>query len=428
MTEQADGWSGPGAPPTVLPMRQRSDIIYQTLKQRLETVLPIAMREAGLDMWIILCQEDNPDPVYPTLIPMDTWCPILQILVFYDPGEGQAIEGINISGTNTQDLYDWPYRGQIEQEQWPLLRQIIKQRDPKRIGINTGSIQWAAGGLTHNLYRQLTQALPERYSERLTSAEALVTRWLATLSDPELVLYDHVVHLSRSIIAECYSRQVIVPGVTTTQDLVWYYWQRCADLGLQVSFKPFFGLLRSEAMRGVYGEDDQVIRPGDLLRCDVGLRYLRLNTDHQQTAYVRRDGESDAPAGLSTLFAHCAQLQDVFMDEFDQGLTGNELLTNILARARREGIHGAKVYSHSLGHMLHEPGPLIGLPWEQNRCDGRGDVSLRRNYCFTMELCVSGPVPEWDGQVVRLAQEEDVCFTAQGCRPINGRQERLILV
>jgi len=428
MTKQANGSSNLATPPTVLPMRQRSDVIYQTLKERLATVLPIAMREAGLDMWIILCQEDNPDPVYATLIPMDTWCPILQILVFYDPGEGQAIEGINISGTNTKDLYDWPYRRQIEEEQWPLLRKVVEERDPQRIGINTGSVQWAAGGLTHNLYLQLSEALPARYVERLTSAEALVTRWLATLSDQELVLYDHVVHLSRSIIAECYSRQVIVPGVTTTQDLVWHYWQRCADLGLQVSFKPFFGLLRSDAMRAVYGDDDLIIRPGDLLRCDVGLRYLRLNTDHQQSAYVLRGGESDAPAGLRALFTHCTRLQDVFMDEFQRGLTGNELLTRILTRARRECIPGAKVYSHSLGHMLHEPGPLIGLPWEQERCVGRGDVRLQPNYCFTMELCVSAPVPEWNGQVVRLAQEEDVCFTEEGCRPVNGRQPRLYLV
>ena len=418
----------PGALPTVLPMRQRSEAIYRTLKDRLEAVLPIAMREAGLDMWIILCQEDNPDPVYTTLIPMDCWCPILQILVFYDRGEGQGIEGINISGTNTKDLYEWPYKGQLEEKQWPLLRQIVEERDPQRIGINTGSIQWAAGGLTHNLYLQLTKELPTRYVERLTSAEALVTRWLATLSDEELVLYNHVVDLSRSIISECYSRKVIVPGVTTTRDLVWHYWQRCAELGLQVSFEPFFGLVRSDEMRAVYGSDDQVVRPGDLLRCDVGLSYLRLNTDHQQTAYVLREGESDAPAGLKDLFADCARLQGVFMDEFRQGLTGNELLTNILTRARREGIPGAKVYSHSLGHMLHEPGPLIGLPWEQDRCQGRGDVRLEHNYCFTMELCVSGPVPEWGGQVVRLGQEEDVCFTLQGCRPIHGRQTGLYLV
>ena len=148
---------------TARAMRDRAEIIRRNLRERLDTVLPLAMRENGFDMWGILCQEDNPDPVFSTMIPMDTWCPILQILVFYDRGAA-GIERINISGANTHDLYDRPYRGQLEREQWPLLRQIVEERDPKRIGINIGSIQWAAGGLTHNLYNQLVALLPPRMS------------------------------------------------------------------------------------------------------------------------------------------------------------------------------------------------------------------------------------------------------------------------
>jgi len=403
-------------------------MVNRILKRRLESILPAAMRESGLDMWIVLCQEDNLDPVFRTLIPMDTWCPILQILVFCDTGPDLGIERINISGTATHDLYDRPYRGQIEQEQWPLLRQIVEVRDPKCIGINTGSIQWAAGGLTHNLYTQLVQQLPPRYVERLSSAERLITRWLATLTDEELALYDHVVHLAQAIIAECYSRRAIVPGVTTTQDLEWYYWQRCADLGLEVSFKPYFTITRSNDARAVWGHEDRVVRPGDLMHCDVGLRYLRVNTDHQQTAYVLREGELDAPDGLRQLMAACTRLQDIFMAEFKHGLTGNQLLANILARARNEGIPNPKVYSHSLGLFLHEPGPLIGLPWEQRCCIGRGDVPLDYNYAFTMELSVAGPVAEWGGQEVHLGQEEDVRFTQEGCLPIHARQTEFYLV
>ena len=39
------------------------------------------MRRAGIDMWIIVCNEDNLDPVFSTMIPYDVWCPITQILV-----------------------------------------------------------------------------------------------------------------------------------------------------------------------------------------------------------------------------------------------------------------------------------------------------------------------------------------------------------
>lgn len=414
--------------PRILPMRERAVVVNQVLERRLDTILPMAMREAGLDMWVILCQEDDLDPVFTTMIPMDTWCPILQMLVFYDRGDDQGVERINLCRTNTHGLYDQPWRGNHHEEQWPLLSETIQERDPQRIGINTGSVQWAAGGLTHNLYTQLVEALPPKYVDRLTCAEPAATRWLATLSDEEVELYEHVVNVAHHLLAECYSRSAIVPGVTTIKDLVWYYWQRCADLGLEVSFRPFFVIVRSEEMKEKHGEKDQVIRPGDFVRSDVGIHYLRLNSDHQEWAYILRPGETDAPEGAKRLMAEANRLQDIFMDEFRQGLAGNELLDNILTRARGEGVPNPKVYSHSLGLFLHEPGPLIGLPWEQEKCPGRGEVALQYNNSFTMELSVRGPLSEWDDQEFLMAIEENVVFTADGCRPIDGRQTGFYLV
>jgi len=407
-------------------MRQRAEIIHRLLKRRLTEVLPGAMREAGIDCWLILCQEDNLDPVYTTMIPMDTWCPILQILVFLDHGD--RVEGINISGTNTHDLYGRPYAGQSEGEQWTRLIRIIEAYDPQRIGINIGEVQWAAGGLTHNLYRQLTARLPTRYLERLVSAEPLAIRWLTTLTDDDLLMYEHVCAVAHAVIAECYNRQSIIPGQTSIDDLPWTYWQRCANLGFTMAFKPYFRSIRSPAMRERFGTEDRVIRPGDLIHCDVGLQYLRFNSDHQQLAYVLRPGETDAPTGLVRLLAEANRLQDIYLDEFRAGLTGNELLANVLNRAHSGGISQPRLYSHSVGLFLHEPGPLIGLPWEQERCPGRGDETLALNSCFTMELSVTASVPEWDGEEVRCPVEEVVAFTEAGCRALDGRQTGLYLI
>ena len=410
-------------------MRERSEILERVLADRLDSVLPVAMRESGLDMWLIICQEDDLDPVYETMIPMDTWCPILQMLIFYDRGPEGGVERINLSFTDTKGLYDTPWRGRSHHSaQWEILRTIVEERDPQRIGINTGSVQWAAGGLTHNLYMQLVDALPQRYVDRLESAEGCATRWLATLTDEEISIYEDVAKLAHALIAECYSRRAITPGVTTIRDLKWHYWQRCVDLGVSVAFNPVFLLVRSDEAARRYGEGDDVIREGDLIRCDVGLRYMRLITDHQEWGYVLRRGEADAPEGVKGLMAEANRLQDVFMAEFRRGLTGDQLLGNILARAREEGIPTPRVYSHSLGRLLHEPGPLIGLPWEQEHNEGRGDVILEHDYAFTAELSVEGPVPEWGGQRLRFALEEDVVFTEEGCRLLDGRQTSFYLI
>jgi hypothetical protein len=418
---------GSRAFPETLSQRQQADVVYRLLENRLKTVLPAAMRETGFDMWLILCQEDDLDPIYKTMIPIDSWCPILQVLVFYDRGEGEGVEGINLCATNTKDLYDRPYRGQVESEQWPLLIKIIEERDPKRIGINIGSIKWAAGGLTHNLYLQLVNKLPQKYVGRLESAEPLAVAWAATLTDEEIEVYEHVAKVAHHVIAECYSNKAIIPGVTTVDDLRWYYRQRCHDIGA-TWFTGGFGLIRRDAMKEMYGEDDRVIRHGDFVRCDVCLQYLNLITDQKAWVYVRRPGEHDVPEGMKKLMAKGNRLQDIFMSEFKIGLTGNELLTNILTRARAEGMTRARVYSHSIGHFLHEPGPLIGLPWEQERCLGRGDTKLQYNQSFTMELSAYDPLPEWGGQDMEIKLEEVVVFTKEGCRLVDGRQTEFYLI
>jgi hypothetical protein len=439
-------------PQNIVPLRQRSEVIRRIVKMRLETILPAAMRENGFDMWIILCQEDDWDPIHDTFCPMDPWRPILQMLIFYDrekkgtgpfcrngpegaahkldlsPFSPTGIEGINLSMTNMQGLYDSPWQGKEHAEQWAMLRQIVEERDPQRIGINIGRVQWAAGGLTHNLYRQLVETLPPKYVERLDSAEPMAGQWASTLCEDEIGLYADVAAVAKGIIAECYSRKAITPGVTTIDDLVWHYWQQVKDLGLDLSFRPFFFRYRSEAEEARFGPDDPALRFGDFVRCDVGIKYLRLCSDHQQWAYLLRPGESDAPAFAHQLLGDAHRLQDIFMDEFHVGLSGNEMLANILNRARREGVPEPKVYSHSLGLFLHQPGPLIGLPWEQERCEGRGDVKLRENSAFTMELSVGRVVPDWSEKEFRMSVEEDVVFTGGRCRMIRGRQERFHLV
>ncbi len=416
------------AGPSILSVRKQDEQLTPVLKKRLVSILPETMRVANIDMWLILCQEDNLDPVYQTMIPLNTWTPILQMLVFSKDSAGKTVEGLNLSMTDTADLYHRPWQGRGVDEQWQLLVEIIKQRDPQTIGINIGSVNWAAGGLTHNLYLQLIAVLPEKYKHRLVTAEPACSHWLMTLTGEELDIMAHAALISKQVIADCYSPQTIKPGVTTTTDLEWSYWQKVVDLGLQTCFKPYFNLVRSTVKTAVHPIDDKVIRAGDMIHCDVGLRYMRLCSDHQEWAYVLEPGEVDAPKGLKNLFTQSARLQKVFMQSFEQGLSGNQLLSRILSRAKAENIPNPKVYSHSLGFYLHEPGPLIGLPWEQISVLGRGDVLLKPNSCFTMELSIEDVVPEWDGQLVRFSTEQDVKFTDAGCEPFGDVQTGFYLV
>jgi len=409
-------------------------VINRILRKRLDTILPMVMRETGFDMWLVMCWEDNWDPVFMSMIPAGAGTPkILLMLIFFDRGE-EGIERINLSRANTLDLYSSPYKietynVQKSDQQWAYLREIIEARDPKRIAINQGEVTWAADGLSATLKENLVETLPKKYVDRLESGEKLCRRWLETLSDDEIELYPHVLSVQHSILAEIYSRKTIIPGVTTTDDLRWAFWQRCADFGIRKETSPpGFHIVRSDSMKERYGPDDSIIRRGDLVYCDVTISYLRLTTDTKQWAYVLREGEKDVPDGLKRIMANGNRLEDIYAGEFVQGRTGNEILQAALAKARRVGLKNPRIFSHSLGLFLHEPGPLIGHPFEQDFCIGRGEVELNYNSAFTAELSVDGVVPEWGDQTIRLKLEDDILFTREGVSFIDGRQTSFCLI
>ncbi|MBN2211837.1 MAG: M24 family metallopeptidase [Sedimentisphaerales bacterium] len=413
----------------VLDMKGQAQVIYEIIKDRLNTLQEAALAADNLDMWLILSQEDNLDPIQAQLIPLDCWPPILQMIAFVRSPNG--IRRFNLCGTDTKDLYEWPYKGQEEPKQYAELNKLLEEFDPKRIGINIGSVEWCAGGLTVNRHRDLLAKIPKKFHDRLVSAEKTCTYFMQSMTQRELDVYADVVALGREMIAYTYSPERIIPGETLITDLRWIYWDRTVARGLELSFLPYFRLMRSKQDEEKFGPDDKVIRPGDIIHCDVGIKYLRYHSDHQELAYVRRSGETDAPADLKAILAQSNRLQDIFMDELThgQGASGNELLARMLQRAEKGKIQGAKIYSHSIGRLLHEPGPLIGLPWEQKDTGLRGEVKLIPNTCFSMELCSEGPVPSWQREAVRLSIEQEVAVDAKGkCYLPGGRQTEFHLI
>ncbi len=420
--------------PSILPAREQAALVYKIVQKRLDTLLPRMMRETGIDMWVLSCNEDNLDPVFETMMPLDHWCPITQILVFYDRGADKGIERLNISRTDTQGLFTngWDvaaFDAKKGEGQWEAFGRIVKERNPRKIALNEGEVQWVAGALTAVLKKRIVESVGPTLAARIVSAEPLAALWSQTLLPEEVEIQEQAAAISHAIIAEMFSNRVITVGQTTAEDVRWFYRQRAADLGLGVSFRPFVSIrARSPETLAAYGKDDKAIRPGDYLHCDVGVKYMRWNSDNQEVAYVLKPGETEAPEGLRKLMAEANRLQDVFCGEFKTGLTGNELLGRILTKAKALGIPGPKVYSHSLGLFLHEPGPLIGLPWEQVNNVGRGDVKLVPWSVFTVELSVTGPMPDWDLAEMRVPLEQDIVFTGEKTAYLDGRQTAFHLI
>ena len=412
--------------PAVLPWRARVEPVNRVLKERLDTLLPRLMREAGIDMWLVIARELNEDPVYFTLAPEpggDT-ARRTTMLLFHDRGEGGGVERLTVSRYPLGGLYEAAWEGGEVDQQWRRLAELVRERNPRRIGIDV-SRHWAvADGLSAGLRERLGEALGQELVSRLVPAETLVVRWLETRTETELEIYGQAVALARSVIAEAFSDRVVTPGVTTTDDVAWYIHERFAALDLPIWFPPYVNLQRKGtacAAAAPFCGEEGVIRRGDVLHTDVGICYLRVCTDTQEMGYVLRLGETAPPPGLERALQVGNRWQDLLTGEMRSGRSGNETLAAARAAAEREGIQAA-VYSHPIGFFGHAPGATIGMWDNQGPTPVQGDWPVHPNTAWAIEGNVKVAVPEWGGQLVQMKLEQSAGFDGERITYLAGRQ------
>ena len=304
----------------ILPRREQAILMNRLLKNKQKIVLPQVMRETEVDMWIVSRNEGH---LYITLQESDKEGLISDrssYLVFFDKGEEEGIERI---GCRDRELDD-----------------IIKTRNPKQIAVNSAGRRSGSGTFRESQETELKQAIGEELASRIVNAGTLTNRWLGTCTDEQMSVFKVVLRLAHEIIAEAYSNQVIIPDVTTTDDLNWWIRQRYADLGIGTHDDPTVTIQRSKEEREKYDDDDEyfrifderfvddpsprcglniIIRRGDVIFNDTGIKYLGLYTDTQQAAYVLKEGETDVPEGLKEARRQVIRFQDILGEEIIGG-------------------------------------------------------------------------------------------------------------
>lgn len=408
----------------VLTHREQATLVKGWIEKRFTTLMPGLMARTGIDMWIIVSREYNDDPVFRSMAPLTTYSSRRRtILVFYNPGGGQPVERYSIGRFDMEKLFTLVPTA--NDGQWEGLRTLVESKDPKVIGINESEHWNHADGLTANEKRLLTDALGAKYAARVKSAEMLAVGWLEVKLPEELEAYRHVMKVAHMVIREAFSNNVITPGKTTTDDVVWWMRQRVVEMGLGKWFQPSVTIWREggnlTTMQGV-------IQPGDMLHTDFGIVYLGFSTDTQHNAYVLKPGETDAPQGLKDGLKAANRLQDLTMQYAKLGRTGNEALRDALMQARKEGLVPS-IYCHAVGYHGHAAGPPIGMTDYQEGVPGRGDYDFKPNTWHSIELNVTFPVKEWGGLAVRFALEEDAVLLPDGRWDwILSRQENFYLI
>ncbi len=411
----------------ILDEKERAKVVNEIIKERFENVLPKLMDRTGIDMWILISREYNEDPVLKTMLPAE-WLNARRrtIILFYRDKANNTLDKLAVARYNFGENIISAWDKEVEPNQWKRLNQLIEERNPKTIGINYSKYFNIADGIDKTDYEEFIANISKENRHKIISAQKLATAWIETRTRREMEIFSDIVEITHNIINEAFSSEVIKVGNTTTTDVEWWMRQKVTDLGLETWFHPSVDIQRfteenQSHLRSFSNRPDKkIIQEGDLLHCDFGITYLRLNSDCQQMAYVMKDDENDVPLFLKTAFKEGNRLQDILTSNFVEGDSGNTILLNSLNDAKENRLRPS-IYTHPLGSYGHSSGPTIGMWDSQSGVVGNGDYPLYKNTVYAIELNITSYIKEWSSDI-RIMLEEAGYFGEEGFRYVNQRQ------
>jgi Xaa-Pro aminopeptidase len=411
--------------------RFRWERLCQIRQEKFDRILPEAMRENDVQMWLVVQKEGHHDPLYEDL--GRGYTPEVGYYIFTDRGAERierAVFGVSggmLTGCPVYDIVE----GSVD------LRAFVEERDPERIAVNMSEAIGAADGLSHTEYLHLVETLGEPWASRLVSAEKVVSDFRSRRVALELVAFGEAVELTRQVWERALSNEVITPGVTALEDVAWWIWDRILERGLESAFDmPSVYVTGPEGIEAVSNE--RIIQRGDVLMIDGGICWLNFCPDIKRIAYVLREGEREAPAGFRHAFDRAVEVREVLRGAIRPGVTAGEMWDELNRRV--EAMEGFRIMdefnrpyggettdviigSHSVGNLGHGVGPSIAFfnPL-------RMTYEIRPTNLFSIEFFAYTPVPEWDGRKLRIPFEDNAVVTERGLEWIYPVKDRILLV
>jgi Xaa-Pro dipeptidase len=422
--------SAQNTPAAPLPMARQIAVREGWLARRYQMLLPM-MRAHKVGMWIVVNEEFHDDPLTALVAPPRPYVGRRDLFVFVDGGQSGLVR-VAITGyaeENVQRFFESPKEPAAADK---TLADLLTKYQPATIALSIGGARGVTHSLTHDAYEFIVGATGREGALRIVPAEPLVEEFLDTRIADEMTHYNLLVEWTEHLARRALSNEVITPGVTTVGDVRrWLYTQSHAA-GFVPWFQPDLRVQRRSTKpatsRGFLAVANEalVIEQGDVVHLDFGLNYMGLASDWQKMAYVLREAESDAPAGLRRAMANTNALQDALARLSRPGKAAGDVHAETMAEMQAKGIT-AQIYSHPLGNQGHGLGASIDMR-SASREPNAPPKPLRKGSYLAMELNTQTPVPEWDGQTVTVMAEDPVYLADDGWKFFRPRQESFYLI
>jgi len=417
------------APSDAQEARRRWEMQRQIRLDKFEQILPLAMRNAGIDMWIVAVKENHREPLWEDL--GRGYVTGIGYYVFTDRA-GHRIEraalgpsGYMIQQSGAYDIFAAA----------STLPEFVKERNPKRIGLNMSDEIGPADGLSHTMYQHLVKTLGEPYASRFVSAERLVSDFRSRRVASELVAFGEAAGIAIQLAERALSNEIITPGKTTLEDVAWWMQDQLLARGLGSEFDmPSVYITGPEGIAAT--STNRIIQPGDVMMIDWGVQLMNFGTDVKRVAYVLKPGETQPPASIQNAFAKALAVRDVLKKAIKPGVRADETMKAMDAALLAAGYGVIEfnrpnpddktdvVYGfHPVGNTGHDIGPSL-TTWQPLQTT----FTMHVQHVFAFEYFAYTPIAEWGGKKLRIPIEDDAVLMEHGIQFLHPANYRLLVI
>jgi Xaa-Pro aminopeptidase len=397
-------------------------------KERIQTLLPVAMERAGVDGWAIVCRSNDNDPlarhvgcenaVSPAVVYFEKRGDEVYSMIFSPPGEATALQEIALHDTV---VVVGRSPGAIAEA-----AAYINSNLSGKLALNFSSSNEIADGLSFSQYQALTGALNSRVRAEIVSSQDVVYEWLSVKTPAEVEILRRAAELTVRFELLAYAQ--VQPGVSTDADVARFLKQLMQEHGVKDAWSPDQNpAINSGVDRGHSHPTDKIIQPGDVIQTDFGIRvYDMWVTDIQRFAYVLREGETAPPSDIQRYWEVAREGNRKVLAAMAPSVTGVEV-DRIQRDWMRENGSMEVMWNtgHPVGYVAHDVGPSLG-----------GAQAGREPSATAFKPLVPGNVFAYDGFYTweieggtkTISVEEMAVITENGAEYLVAPQEELVLI
>jgi Xaa-Pro aminopeptidase len=401
--------------------------------ERVKSLLPAAMKRAGVDAWLVVCRENDNDPLAAHVGGENAGAPAaflftlaadrVRSVALSPAGEATALKDMK--------LHDEVVVLERGGSFWGSVAERVRAADPKKIAVNSSGMT-VADGLSHTQRTALEKALGPALTGRLVSSEDLVVEWLSVKLPQEVEILRKAAALTEQLELEAY--RAVVPGKTRDSDVARYLKRRMRELGVADAWAPDQNPnVNSGPDRGHSHATDRVIRPGDFIQTDFGIKvWDTWCTDVQRFAYVLAPGEKAPPPDALRKWENARRGSRIALAAMKPGVRGYDV-----DKAQRDWMKQAGSEwvmwgtGHPVGYWAHDVGPALSGAQRETPPAGAAVRLLQPGQTFAFDGFFSWTLPAAAGgekATKTISVEEMAVVTEKGAEYLIPAQEELVLI